>query len=645
MGAGASSSPTDLIDRGGIIDLDDSRKQVIQTIDSLFQQLLRTTNPINIRQALETTGTCNGILVLLQPTIEKEFQRIAFEDPETKQIVQALFKGYDSIDDLSSSILTKILCKEISLFFLRLIILIGTCVISIRPNKALTGLLGTIGSSYSSAMGEKDYSGIMELKMEGPPAVPKVDASGRKPDEKAPTASKLFTPLLLDPKDDTLRSLIKKVLNKDPDSIVKKNVDDFYILLYDAKEYIFDSKNLVVYRNELDPAKKVGVISLTGSYTDPILPEVKKGGTRRQRRQRRSVTRRQRGGSGGSETAQYYYMFNRTTEACDRAKPVRISCEPSDEKTISTSNTATDFVNQVLKYYTSVFTGSGASKEKVDKFGAGIKPLSKSGTAPSGYGPLSLKEAGTYSRLQKLLETGTVGKLQEGTCLAVYRAYLLASGVITTDTGKLLKTYVCHDSWAEQSLSEIPMFALLDQLYKDRSGDEKEPETQMKYEAFIDRFNSVGTVELKEGGEKSIGNLKFKKIEKGSFCKDGLSGLDSITDVGIIENVMSEYRSITSQLEKLIEDITTVLNKIIDFQLFIQEKRITLRPVFFTDKRGAHAVLNEFIESIRTTLEEHILSVEQSYYNGTAFMKNMSHNSLLVDTKRNNNAVASSLLV
>jgi hypothetical protein len=188
------------------------------------------------------------------------------------------------------------------------------------------------------------------------------------------------------------------------------------------------------------------------------------------------------------------------------------------------------------------------------------------------------------------------------------------------------------------------MFAMLDHLYKDRSGDEKEPGTQMKYEAFIDRFKEMGTVELKEGGEKSIPNLRFKKISNGSFCKNGLSGLDSVTDLGIIENVMTEYKSITNQLNKLIEDITTVLNKIIDFSLFIEEKRITLRPIFFTDKRGAHAVLNEFIDSIRTILEEHILSVEQSYYNGVSFMLNMTHNSLLVNTKKGD-VVGSSLIV
>jgi hypothetical protein len=181
------------------------------------------------------------------------------------------------------------------------------------------------------------------------------------------------------------------------------------------------------------------------------------------------------------------------------------------------------------------------------------------------------------------------------------------------------------------------MFALLDQLYKDRLGIEMEPSTRNKYELFIDRLEqtkTVGFINPSTTEKKSIDNLQFVNIAKDSErCKHNLTGFETITDAGQIGNVMNEYKSITNELVKLIDGVTKVIDKIIDFELFISEKRVKLRPIFMTDKRGAQVVLTEFIESVRTLLEDHIVSVETSYYNGIAAIGGTTHESVLVDSK------------
>jgi hypothetical protein len=307
-------------------------------------------------------------------------------------------------------------------------------------------------------------------------------------------------------------------------------------------------------------------------------------------------------------------------------------------------------VEDVFAYYTKVFDGSGVSKERIERYGAPIEQLGSSKSTAEGYTPLDLDDDKTYARLEKLLaDTGDVRKLEEGTCLAVYRAYLLASGVIKTDSGKELKTYACHDKWAtkQTAVRDIPLFALLDQLYKDRDGKFMEPDTKNKYELFIDRLRDIGTVKsINSPDDKTIDNLQFTPIaDDTSLCKGGRTGLDTIPDLTTIESVMVEYSSIASQLESLIDKITKVIDKILDFKLFIAEKRIKLRSVFMTDKRGAQTVLTEYIEIVRNELEEHILSVEQSYANGVKMMTGSTHADLLVDRKEDSTILASSLAV
>jgi len=676
MGGGSSKAVR--YDKGGVIDLGEKENKIIAIMDALFDQLLRSTNPINFKQALDATGkqSCGGILVILQPMIEKEFQKAAFQDPASKQIVQAIFKGYDTVEDLSKTILTKTLCKEITLFFLRLIILVGTCVVSIRPNRALTSLLGTIGSSFVED--SEQLQGIVKVKMETIAPVPKEekpperkeDISSRKADKPEQTQQRTqFGELRKDKKDTELKEILKRILEADANGlkeIVKKKVRDYYIVSYDAKEYIIDLQHLFVYRNEQDTTKKVGLLELSTTTIDPLAPpaEIKRGGTRRAMRSGRQTRRASQQGGGPDneistlesehkgERGLYYYMFNRTTELCNKTKdkPSRTTCDPSSEKTISTEDSLSKFVEDVFAYYTKVFDGSGVSKERIERYGAPIEQLGSSKSTAEGYTPLDLDDDKTYARLEKLLaDTGDVRKLEEGTCLAVYRAYLLASGVIKTDSGKELKTYACHDKWAtkQTAVRDIPLFALLDQLYKDRDGKFMEPDTKNKYELFIDRLRDIGTVKsINSPDDKTIDNLQFTPIaDDTSLCKGGRTGLDTIPDLTTIESVMVEYSSIASQLESLIDKITKVIDKILDFKLFIAEKRIKLRSVFMTDKRGAQTVLTEYIEIVRNELEEHILSVEQSYANGVKMMTGSTHADLLVDRKEDSTILASSLAV
>jgi len=695
MGAGAST--TSASEKGGIIQVGTAKEKIIAAMDRMFQQLLSSTNPINFKQALEATGkqTCSGILVILQPSIDKEFQQLAFEDPESKQIIKSIFKGYESIEDFSSTVLTKTLCKEITLFFLRLIILIGTCVISIRPNKAMTGLLGTIGSSFVEVPSESQ--GITKIIM-----AEMVKDSDKKDDpaiDQKTNQKTIFKKLSDDKKDSGLSDLLRIVLEKEEPSI-KKRSGDYVVFIYNGKEYVIDIQQLFVYRNEKDTAKKVGVLSLTTLSEDPPEKETPKdSGRNRQRSDQRQDrrqdqrqdrqpyqgqgqvarpiqggTRKHRAPSGTRQTrrmrfvggdidmsisamklkqsgeprSQQYFIYNRTDDTCNNADPKRVTCPLSQEKdySISTETTPIELIDDIMSYYKKAFDGTPLSNTIIDKYGAKIESFQKSGASVTGYDNLTLENKDTYARLQNLLETGSVGKLEEGTCLAVYRAYLLASGIIKTDEGNQLKTYICHDKWAEKArvLNDLPFFSLLEQLYRDRLGKEMEPSTKNKYELFIDELVTKGTVGyISESAEpkKVFNNLQFKSITKGNtYCKEKQTGLDTVTDTTTINDVIAEYNDISNELVSLIEQVTKIIDKIIDFSLFIREGRIKLSPVFVTDKRGAQVVLSEFIATTREMMEKHILKVEASYVRGFSAISGSSIESVLAGDVPASNEIA-----
>jgi hypothetical protein len=453
-------------------------------------------------------------------------------------------------------------------------------------------------------------------------------------------------------------------LEKDDPSI-KKREGSYIVFVYESSEYVLDLKNLFLYKNETDASKKVGVISITSLLNDPVIKNKPvRGGTRKQRTSSSRQTRKVHWVGGdldvdekvlklketGDALSEHYILFNRTDELCKNADPKRIACPRSaEEYIISTNTTPETFLTDLMKFYKETFTGTESSKVIIDKYGATVEAVAATKTT-SGYSDLTVENKDTFAKLQNMLQTGSVGKIEEGTCIAVYRAYLLASGIIKTEEGNQMKTYVCHDKWAKGSkvLNDLPLFTLLEQLYRDRSIKDMEPATRNKYELFIDELVSKGTVGyVSESAEqkKTFNNLQFKDITKGAdLCKNKLSGLDTVTDTTTINDVIAEYNEISKELVTLIEKITEIINKIIDFDLFIKEGRIKLRPVFVNDKRGAQVVLTEFIGTVRDLLEQHILKVEEAYAKGFAAITSTNVGSLLEEPSESSNELAKQLV-
>lgn len=639
MGGNASKQITE--DKVGIIDPGANNTKLIQTMNHLFQQLLTSTNPIDFKEALKgsSQGLCGGMLVILQPEIEKEFQRLAIQDPlsknSSKSIIQSVFKGYETIEDFSSSALSKALCSEITLFFLRMIILVATCTLSVRPNRLMTGLLGTLGSQLVEPAKQKEEIGL--LKMKGMVEIPLKEGVPRKSDQPSSEMKDIFKPLSSVKDDDILRSMIKTVLKSDatstnPDKIVKKDKDPLFLVVFASNEYVFDLQNMLVYQNKVIENGKVGVMSLSTTILDAIketkLPPVRSGGSRKHRSRGARITRKAIKGGDPVVDIQYY-LFNRTMSGCVKSDPKRSLCTTSPEKHISKDMAPLDFVRDVIMHYTSVFNGSVDSKETIKTEGAQIEFNLKESSSEKIYTGMTLMEPTTYERLNLLLESSEAGKIQEGTSLAVYRAYTLASGYANNE----LQTYICHDRWGTSNikLTDLPFFALFEQLYNDHKGEQMEPDTREKYISFINKLSAYGTVEnTNDSEEPSMQTLQFRDLTKDTnLCKASLSGFNTIKDASAISGVFGEYAVITKEYTDLIEYITKIMDKVFDYKLFLKEDRIKLRPIFVTDPRGAQKVLTEIIEEARAILEEHILAVEDSYMKGVAILTGTTVETLL----------------
>jgi hypothetical protein len=403
-------------------------------------------------------------------------------------------------------------------------------------------------------------------------------------------------------------------------------------VVFQSNEYVFDLQNMTVYQNKVMENGKVGVMSLSTTILDAIkedrLPPLRTGGSRKHRSRGARMTRKAMKGGDAPVDIQYY-MFNRTMTGCVKTDPKRSLCTSSPEKRVSKDMTPLDFVRDVIMHYTSVFNGSVDSKETIKKEGVEIEFKLKGSSSEKVYTGMTLMEPKTYERLNLLLESSEAGKIQEGTSLAVYRAYTLASGYANNE----LQTYICHDRWGKDhiKLIDLPFFAMFEQLYNDHQGMKMEPDTKDKYRSFINKLSAYGTVEkTNDSEESSIQTLQFRDLTKDTnLCKASLSGFNTIKDATAISGVFGEYAMITKEYTDLIESITKIIDKVFDYKLFLKENRIKLRPIFVTDPRGAQKVLTEIIEEARAILEEHILAVEDSYMKGVSILTGTTVETLL----------------
>jgi hypothetical protein len=647
-----------------ILSLDPKQEKFIAIMDNMLSQLVKATNPINFEKALTAArgGTCGGMLVLIQPLIQSQFQTFLIENPQTRQGVYTYFKSYGStieeIDALMSDEVTRTICREITKFFLRFILTIVSLVLSVRTNRQTLALLGTLTSTLPTSTDIVDSSkGYSELFYGTGFAAGTSHMQSLQKGDRPQEEEKLSTYINKLFKENT-----KDSSNKE---FIEQRSDRHYLIKYRGVEYMFDIRNKQFYQFFTENEKRVGVLELTASNRDDRAsveipkekiwekPEQKpvyrppqgpqQGGKTRsnkkvnERKTRKNRKESQFGGDGeevGIVQANRltYYIYNRGQIECQNvgARTVRERCVDKTQRVIEDTNkkeydNLKKFIEEIVSYYTSIYDNpENPTRKNLDNKDVKWKIVSKYVGKPAdtkvSSSSLTITNNNTYTELVKLLsDSPAMVNTKEGTSFAFYRAYLIASGLIPSGDKVKLQTYYCNDLWKNKKLDEIPAFALLQNLFNDKleAISEKTEESKAEFDNFVTRFSNIGTTK-KDGDGKSFNSYKFLEVNS-EKCRSnkGSQSLIYIDEESKIEEARDAFGQIGAELINHINNIQKIIGEMIDVNAFLApEPKLKIQPVFFMDKEGASKALEKIIKKARVALEEHYINVETQYKRG-----------------------------
>ena len=656
-----------------ILSIDPKQEKFIAVMDNMLSQLVKATNPINFEKALTAArgGTCGGMLVLIQPMIESQFQTFLIENPQTRQTVTTIFKTYGStveeIDSLMSDGTTRTICRELTKFFLRFILTIVSLVLSVRTNRQTLALLGTLATTLSpvteAADPKKGYSELFYGTGFAAGTSPmQTLQKGDRPQEQERLSTyinKLF-------KENT-----KDTTNKE---LIEQRSDRHYRIVYRGVEYMFDIQNKQFYQYYTENEKRVGVLELTASNRDDRSVEIPKeriwekpeqkpafqpqkqqgrqgqqgqqgqqrgGNTRSNKKLNERKTRKNRkmsqlGGDGEILTEKSnrltYYIYNRGQIECQNvgARTVRERCVDKTQRVIEDTEKYTydnlkKFIEEIVSYYTSIYDNpENPSRKNLDNTDVKWKIVSKYVGKPAdtkvSSSALTIINTNTYSELVKLLsDSPAMINIKQGTSLAFYRAYLIASGLVPSGDKVRLQTYYCNDLWKNKKLDEIPAFALLQNLFNDKleAIAEKTDESEDEFNNFVERFSNIGTTK-KDGDGKTFNSLKFLEVDSVKCTTNKRStSVVYIDDESKIEQAKDAFAQIGAELINHINNIQKIIGEMVDIPAFLApEPKLKIKQVFFTDKEGASKALEKIVKKAREALEEHYINVEMQYKRG-----------------------------
>ncbi len=157
MGASQSSYSIDAVSEKhkgyvGQFRLNKKERYTIKVISELFEQLLVKNNLMDLSKLLSDQSKCNDLLVVSSRTLEDEFTRLRFPDPDNaSKYISAFFWSKDQVERMQGRTSVQTMCQLVVGFLLRIVTLVAAITASIHSNEQYLSELTRLGTTPQSA--------------------------------------------------------------------------------------------------------------------------------------------------------------------------------------------------------------------------------------------------------------------------------------------------------------------------------------------------------------------------------------------------------------------------------------------------------------------------------------------------------------
>ena len=663
----------------GVFALRSSQVFASDSINDILNELINTNSIFDLEKILTNDTKCKSLFISVFATIRQEFQGLRFPDAQNPgKERRVFFMPKDKYDELVDQDRRKVPCDQITYFIIRLVTLIAAISASIRVNPLLANSTFGLSSPASSAVLQQNKAYRMPAEVSqlvGREPIPEwivkalVDGkyftrvmNGTEPDARPlyyfgtynnvvinTEKSVVFSPLTKDAAGTlsvkettgllgiTIRPFERGV-SRSSSNMRTQYSNPIQLQLQQTVQphYVQQMPQPMAYPQQSQPQVAVPWSPSPPqeremSSTSQILPRTqlpttqfnnistrrartRKGRNARKARKSRKA-RKARKQHGGGPTDSFWEIVVKQVfcaECKDLGKFIldQYGNTYDYEEFKATDGTTMRPRTVLFSERMTTFLNAEPDAKKYKNPEVGAVSAAKAGM----YSPIFAREAATIGRFKTIYST--IKESEEGTAPSNYRAFLLASRIVSSPPGII--TSFCKDKWAGQPLSSSVAYSLLESLYK--SDDLLDGSMgKAEFAGVLARYNGAFADPI--GTPTSIDSfqqLKFKepktRADLRSICDSSeQQSFSSSTKVNIVTKAHRELRALyDAHVLKCVD----LLRRLITFGPeagYSGRSVLRVSSAFEKDERGTMGLLNFYISDARRFISEHYLRTEQIY--------------------------------
>lgn len=572
----------------------------------ILMRLLEKTDIVDFLALINGPGMCGSYVVLLEKDLKKEFKQLQLSTTLSgKKEVESFL--YTKMKDISTETpADTLICRELAIFYIRLIQLIGALTMSIyTPNNLVDRIRN---DAYKRSIKKQRANIPLTLEQKASQKTAQVAWLRNYLLSSVVGSSELFT--LRGKPQFKYNKATKRLSYTDAegykfDAILEMEEPDKYPVVEENKTP--DSYWIILKNPKSQAVICRRLVSKDGRafiYSD--IPDISKG----------------------PESA--YKLENDWTEDINndmslRGEVIGMTASPTKKNNVGglSRQTLEELARAGIPLNALTKRGGGRRKNsnrRTLKGGALVRPTNQ-GAAKPNFGPSTKLDKPFQESYTFIKNWSRAISTWSEASPASYRSTLL---FIKPNVPSAAGTsYICVDNWSSKPMKQIAPFAALEALYRNKDDGTIGYDNQAPYRALLDKFADLyqNYSFVQKGAQKTVNSFTDIIVPKlpekiiTSICAKG-----SPQGEVVMENKYNQL--LTEAQAELIKEHNRHFAVVYEYfkRIFVSGKdmkgelTVTLNKVFTKDSQGARAELENIIKDARGIIAQHYIEVEEMYF-------------------------------